>query len=63
MKYQYREAATYDEIAAAIGLTPNGAEKICKRALRKLRHNAAARELARLAASRDYSELNLEMRE
>jgi DNA-directed RNA polymerase sigma subunit (sigma70/sigma32) len=58
-----REAATYEEIARAIGLSPARAEQICKQALRKLRNRSAASELARLAASRDYSELNLEMKE
>jgi hypothetical protein len=61
-KVPNRVAATYEEIGDAIGLTAQRAEQICKAALRKLRHNAAARELARLAASRDYSELNVKMR-
>jgi DNA-directed RNA polymerase sigma subunit (sigma70/sigma32) len=58
-----REAATYEEIARAIGMSPARAEQICKQALRKLRRRTAARELAQLATSRDYSEVNLQMKD
>lgn len=48
---------SFTKIASELGITPNGAEKIYRRALRKLKPKL--REAAILAKSRDYSDLNL----
>jgi hypothetical protein len=59
MKPHDDSAMSFDEIGRRLGITGDGASKLFKSGLRKLRRKRKIRELAQLVAAKDYPEIDL----
>lgn len=49
-------AMTFEEIAARLGISPSGAERIAHRAIKKLRKSAAARQILADISKHEHGE-------